>query len=214
MAGTPRDAPPSILCSPNPARGGGDSAFAQRQPSWGPAGTPVTPGSRYLQPLQAPRSDGSAARWKNVPSATECPPLPMASALFAVRAAVCGAAQYAWQLSACGTGPWRAGGSGGGRRCVSAKRVSPRDAGLALTPRHRSGMPSDGSSCLSGGRRLVSGARPAASHASTPGPPPDAVPQEGAQGAPPPPDAADTWVTVFGFQPEELETVLREFQVR
>jgi hypothetical protein len=42
---------------------------------------------------------------------------------------------------------------------------------------------------------------------------PDSVLQDGMQGAPPP-DAAETWVTVFGFQPEELETVLREFQVR
>ena len=88
MAGTPRDPPVSLLCSPNPARGG--DGFAQRQPSWGAAGTPVTPGSRFLQPLQTPRSDGTAARYKAVPSPTECPPLPVASALFAVRAAAVG----------------------------------------------------------------------------------------------------------------------------
>ena len=96
MAGTPRDTPASLLCSPNPARGG-EAGFTQRQPSWGGAGTPVTPGSRFLQPLQTPRSDGTAARYKNVPSPTEChgvPPLPMASALFAVRAATCCGALY------------------------------------------------------------------------------------------------------------------------
>ena len=88
MAATP---PVSLLfASPSPTRGGVEAPFTQRQPSWGPpATTPVTPGSRYLQPLQAPRTDGSAARGRNVPPATEVPPLPVASALFSVRASAC-----------------------------------------------------------------------------------------------------------------------------
>lgn len=96
MAGTPRDTPVSLLfASPSPTRGGSVEPFTQRQPSWGPpVATPVTPGSRYLQPLQAPRSDGPAARWKNIATPTECPPLPVASSLFSVRAdaaaALCG----------------------------------------------------------------------------------------------------------------------------
>jgi hypothetical protein len=90
MASTPRGEPMSLLfASPSPTRGGGGAevpSFA-RQPSWGPAAaTPVTPGSRFLQPLQAPRSDGPAARFRNLPTPTECPPLPMASSLFSVRA--------------------------------------------------------------------------------------------------------------------------------
>ena len=95
MAATPRDSQPqSLLYSPSPARGGGAEATfgIQRQPStWTqPAATPATPVSRFLQPLQAQRSDGPAARYRDAAhTPTECPPIPMASSLFSVRGVAC-----------------------------------------------------------------------------------------------------------------------------
>ena len=99
MAATPRDVQPVSLLfnSPSPARPGGVEAapFTQRQPSWGlPAATPVTPSIRFLQPLQAQgRTDGPAARWKSTTTPTECPPIPLASSMFSVRAVACSRTQ-------------------------------------------------------------------------------------------------------------------------
>ena len=91
-------------------------------------------------------------------------------------------------------------------------RVLPRDAGSVLTRSAAAAAPQTVPAVFPPAAGLFRvrcvGPRRFASLATS-----DSVPQDGAQGAPPP-DAAETWVTVFGFQPEELETVLREFQVR
>jgi hypothetical protein len=78
MAQTPR--PESLVFnSPVAAR-----PEVARQPSWGIAATPITPGSRYLQPVQqAPRTEES--RFKGFPAVDACPRPPTASLLDEVR---------------------------------------------------------------------------------------------------------------------------------
>jgi hypothetical protein len=83
MAGTPQPPLQSLLFSP--------AHDAPRQSPWAASVVPVTPVSatRYLQPLQTPRSEGPpGGRWKGLPAAADDLPPPFESLLDAVRAAL------------------------------------------------------------------------------------------------------------------------------